>query len=95
MTVAKAIVRAWTDEDFKAKLLSDPNAALVEHGVEISAGITVKVIENTANTQHLVLPVAPSNAAELSAEELEKIAAGGPVIECSFDNPCGTPYQPV
>ena len=76
MTMAKAIARAWTDADYKAKLLSDPHAALAEVGVEVPAGNTVKVMENTADTHHLVLPASPPAAGELSSEELEKIAGG-------------------
>ena len=41
MTIAKAIAHAWTDAGFKAKLVSDPHAALAEHGVEISEGTKV------------------------------------------------------
>lgn len=76
MTIAKAITRAWTDSSYKAKLLGDPHGALDEVGVVVPAGTTVKVVENTADTQYLVLPVAPDNAGELSTEELEKIAGG-------------------
>lgn len=76
MTIAKAIARAWSDVDYKSRLLNEPHAALAEVGVEVPAGTTVKVEQNTADTQHLVLPVAPSNAGEISAEELEEIAAG-------------------
>ncbi len=76
MTMTKAIARAWTDAGYKAKLLSDPHAALAEVGVEVPAGTTVKVMENTADTQHLVLPVSPAAAGELSSEELEKVAGG-------------------
>ena len=56
--------------------MSDPRAALAEVGVEVPAGTTIKVVENTADTQHVVLPVAPDNASELSIEELEKVAGG-------------------
>ncbi len=76
MTIAKAIARAWRDAEYKAKLLSDPHAALAEQGVEIPPGTSVKAMENTADTQHVVLPVAPGDAGELSAEELEKVAGG-------------------
>ncbi len=76
MTIAKAIARAWNDAGYKAKLLNDPHAALAEAGVEVPAGTTIKVVENTADTQHVVLPVAPGNAGELSIEELEKVAGG-------------------
>ena len=76
MTIAKAIARAWADTDYKAKLLSNPQAALAEHGVEIPTGVTVKVVEDTADIRHLVLPVAPPNLGELSAEDLASIVAG-------------------
>jgi len=76
MTIAKAIARAWTDTDYKAKLLDDPHAALAEQGVEIPAGRTVSVIENSADTHHIVLPAAPGNADQLSPDELETIAGG-------------------
>jgi len=76
MTIAKAIARAWADADYKAKLLSDPHAALAEIGVNIPAGTTLKAVENTAKTKHIVLPAAPEHAGELSDDELEKIAGG-------------------
>jgi len=76
MTIAKAIARAWTDQAYKAKLLNDPHAALSEVGVEVPAGITAQVVENTNDTQHLVLPVAPVEAGEMSVEDLEKVAGG-------------------
>ena len=76
MTIAKVISRAWSDADYKAKLLSDPHAALADLGGEVSAGTTIKVVENTADTRYLVLPIAPDSAGELSAEELEKVAGG-------------------
>ena len=76
MTVSKAIARAWNDAAYKAKLLSNPRAALVEVGVEVPAGTNVKVMENTAETTHVVLPVAPNKAGEMSTDELEKVAGG-------------------
>ena len=76
MTIDKAIARAWTDADYKAKLLSDPHAALADAGVEAPAGTTIKVIENTADTVHVVLPVAPTEIGSVSMEDLEKVAGG-------------------
>ncbi len=76
MTVAKAIARAWADAAYKTKLVSDPHAALSEAGVSVPTGTTVKVIENTADTVHVVLPAAPAKASEMSIDELEKVAGG-------------------
>ena len=76
MTIAKAIARAWTDADYKAKLLNDPHAALADAGVEVPAGSTIKVMENSADTVHVVLPLAPGDTGEVSMDELEKVAGG-------------------
>ncbi len=76
MSLNKAIARAWTDDAYRAKLLNEPHAALAEVGIEVPAGVTIKVVENTADTLHVVLPMAPEGAAELSDEALEKAAGG-------------------
>lgn len=77
MTIGKAIARAWKDSAYRSKLLSDPHAALTEVGVDVPVGVTVRVLENTKDVRHVVLPVAPEDAGELSAEALEAVAGGG------------------
>lgn len=65
---ARIISRAWSDPAFKQRLLSDPHAALAEEGLTVPAGTTVKIHENTATTQHVVLPAKPqANAAAAAA----------------------------
>ncbi len=76
MSVAEAIAHAWTDANYKSRLVAEPGAALAEHGIEVPEGTTVKVVENSADTHHVVLPIRPANADKMSPEELEKIAAG-------------------
>ncbi|BBK33402.1 hypothetical protein STHU_40360 [Allostella humosa] len=68
--------KAWLDDTFKAKLLTDANMALAEEGIEVPAGITIKVVENTPSTLHFVLPTKPHDG-ELSEEELADATAGG------------------
>jgi Nitrile hydratase, alpha chain len=80
MSISKVIARAWADSAYKATLLKDPHTALAEAGVKIPSGTKVKAVEDTADTKHLVLPVAPPNAAELSDKELEKVSGG---INCA------------
>jgi hypothetical protein len=70
----RVVARAWSDPAFKAKLLADPHAALAMVGVPLAAGKTVRVVEDTDQIFHLVLP--PRPAGELSDAELE-YAAGG------------------
>ena len=76
MTIAKAVARAWSDPDYKTRLMNDTKAALAEVGVEIPDGVSIKVVENDADTQYMVLPRPPSDAGELPTEELEAVAGG-------------------
>ena len=74
-SAAKLFVTCWKDEALKARFMNDPKAVLAERGVNIPDGIDVKVVENTDNTVHITLPVAPGGN-ELSTREL-MAAAGG------------------
>ena len=67
------VEKAAEDEAFRARLLSDPKAAVEnELDLTIPAGFTVKVHEDVADTGHLALP--PSLA--LSEADLEMVAGG-------------------
>lgn len=72
--IAKVVALAWSDASYKSKLMSDPAAALAEAGVDVPAGLTVKVVENTPDVFHLVIPEAPEQ--ELTDEDLEKVSGG-------------------
>jgi hypothetical protein len=71
---SQIVAKAWTDAAFKKRLLADPAAALKESGVEVPRGLQVKVVENTDQVRHLVLPTKPSG--EISEADLEKVAGG-------------------
>jgi hypothetical protein len=43
---SQVVARAWCDEAFMKRLLSDPRSVLAEHGMEVSDGIEVKVEED-------------------------------------------------
>ena len=70
---AELIGRAANDDSFRARLTTDPRAAIKEAlNVDVPDSMTVKVHEETALSAHLVLP--PS--AGLTEADLEGIAAG-------------------
>jgi nitrile hydratase alpha subunit len=52
---ARIVARAWVDPAYKARLLADPKAACAELGVDASSIPEVVVLENTADTHHLVV----------------------------------------
>jgi len=51
---AQIVGRAWTDEDFKARLLSDGNAAVEEFGIKM-AEAKLTVVENTETVQNVIV----------------------------------------
>lgn len=71
---AQMVQKAWSDANFKQRLLQNPAAVLQEHGVKIPAGHTLKVVENSDTVTHLILPARPDE--ELSLEDLDKVAGG-------------------
>lgn len=71
---AEIVAKAWMDEKFKKQLLSHPEKVLKEYGIDTS-GLKFKIIEDTGNTIHLVLPKKPEG--KLSQHELKDIAAAG------------------
>ncbi len=73
-TLAVVIMRAWRDDDFKSRLIADPIGTLTEAGIERPPGTTIKVLENTNDLMHLVIPNRPEG--ELSTDELEALAGG-------------------
>ena len=69
------IAKAWTDEEFKARLLADPKAAMKEVGMDVPEGMEVEVVESTQEKAYLVIPAKPGPG-ELSDEDLDKVAGG-------------------
>jgi len=70
----KIVAKAWRDPAFKAELIANPAAALKAEGIDVPAGMTVTVVENTDKLFHLVLP--PVQTDELSDEALDAVAGG-------------------
>ena len=52
---ARLVARAWTDPAFKAKLLADGTAAIVEYGFEGGQVDKLVVVENTARVHNAVV----------------------------------------
>lgn len=82
----KLVAKAWEDEAFKAELLSDPMKVFKENGIEVPGGTEVKIVENTTDTMHFILPPEPTD--ELSEGELGEVSAG------MFDVPCPHRWGP-
>ena len=97
--LAQLFAACWKDEALKARFQSDPKAVLAEYGIDVPANMNVNVVENTDNTVHITMPMAPAGAADLSDGELGNVAGGftysghanvpNPLdLHCIKDNPC-------
>ena len=55
---ARLAARAWLDEEFRARLLADANAALPELGLSMGGGLReqrLKVVQNTGKTHNVIV----------------------------------------
>ena len=52
---ARVVARAWTDPEFKKRLLADATAAIAELGYEGGQGAHMVVVENTPDRHNLVV----------------------------------------
>ena len=65
----RVVAKAWADEDYKARLLSDPAAVLTEEGIALPEGKSVRIVEATANETVLILPEQTEGAQSEGLEE--------------------------
>jgi len=94
----RIVAKAWTDEGFKSRLLSEPGAVFQEHGIDVPADIQVKVVQgtdkvlqDTGNIRHFTLPPAPT--VDLVDEDLVRRGAAdchsGGCHRCHHCGHCG------
>ena len=72
--MSQILAKCWSDAAFKASLLADPVAVLKAQGVELPAGVQVRVVEDTDQVAHWVIPARPD---ALSDADLDTVAGGG------------------
>jgi len=74
----KIIVKAWEDEGFRSRFLTEPKILFEERlGVKLPERLTITAHAEDAGHLHLVIPAKPDiDLDELSDEDLEKVAGG-------------------
>jgi nitrile hydratase subunit alpha len=55
MNGAKVVAKAWTDPEYKARLLEDGTGAIAEMGFKGPQGEHIVVVENTPDTHHAIV----------------------------------------
>lgn len=72
--MGQIMARCWSDASYKVKLLADPVTVLHAEGVPVPEGVQVRVLENTAQVTHLVIPARPAG---LSDQMLDEVVGAG------------------
>lgn len=68
---------ASKDPDYKQALLAEPKKVVsMQLGQDIPESLEIKVVQDTAEVMHMVLPYMPEEGAELSDADLEMVAGG-------------------
>ena len=62
------------DPELRARVASEPEAVLAERGMEMPAGVEIRVLANTDDTYYLAFPPDPNVA--LGDEMLDQVAGG-------------------
>jgi hypothetical protein len=58
---SEVVAKAWSDDEYKKRLLSDPIPLLREEGFQIPDGATVTIlVETTPNHRTFILPPKPA-----------------------------------
>jgi hypothetical protein len=57
LTIWKGVVtKAWSDKEFRERLLNDTGSVLAEHGFKGQKGREYRVVADSKTTKHLILP---------------------------------------
>jgi hypothetical protein len=70
----KVIAKAWTDPDFKKRLINEPQKVFKENGFELPTGLEYKINTNSDKILYFNLPVPPEEG--LREEQLKSLVAG-------------------
>ncbi len=70
MTFSEILAELYADDDLMARFKENPAAVLAEKGVTVPKDVELKVIEDTAQIQHIVLPYLDEGES-VSGQELE------------------------
>lgn len=57
--LATVVVKAWTNDDYKDKLLNDPDAVMKDEGIDLPDGVKLTVVADDDSTRHMILSDVP------------------------------------
>jgi hypothetical protein len=70
------VKKAWADDAFKQRLLSDPVAVFNENNLAVPDGLQVKIMEDTDQVRHLPLPPKPALQEPVAQAQQDTVTQG-------------------
>ncbi len=67
--------RAWNDAEFAERLKSDPDTALSEYIQDVPKEVSLRVVQDTADTRYVCIPSPPTEF-EVSESDLFDVQGG-------------------
>ena len=89
--ITRLVVKAWSDSDFRQRLLTDPKQVFNEEGIAVPEGQEVVVLEDSSQKAHFVIPQCPD---DLAIEELDVIGQSDGT-DTITDYHCGGGCNPI
>ncbi|MEK7815125.1 MAG: nitrile hydratase subunit alpha, partial [Chloroflexota bacterium] len=65
---------------YRSRAVVDPRGVLREFGLEVGAGVMVRVLDSTADLRYLVVPRRPAGTEHLREEELARLVTRDSMI---------------
>lgn len=65
---------------YRSRAVIDPRGVLKDFGVELPAGVDIRVWDSTAEVRYLVLPMRPANTEDWSEQQLAKLVTRDSMI---------------
>jgi len=71
---ARIVAKAFADVSFKARLIAEPRAVLIEEGVELDEDMEYSVVEELEKQVVLILPQKPAAGGIIETGEVRRSA---------------------
>ena len=70
----------YKSREYRSRVVKEPRKVLAEFGTQLSAGVSLRVHDSTADMRYLVLPLRPTNSEHLDEEQLAALVTRDSMI---------------
>ena len=85
----------YKSREYRSRTVREPRAVLSEFGVELPAGVTVRVHDSTADMRYLVVPARPAGTDGLTEDELATLVSRDAMIGTALADALSRVHAPL